>query len=290
MKEYQGAVFFVDILGVGALTQGHIKIKDEDFLAHNIDNTISKSEHVFCAKLLMKFRRILNNVMQNNNVNVAQLSDCAFIWSDNPDLVLDSAREIMWKTTSRGILCRGGIAYGEIVEPDSVNIKLGEFICGKAVTKAVKLEGTGKGARVFVDDEISCRTSSHIQVQAEAFRQSINPLDFSFVDEFMWALYPHKLTITPAINSQDSKERLKKILALISLLRFSPKYRWNACSGEGRLQIASTIDAISSITTKLQNKFDYKLNCNAIIDGLDTRDYQKYIKLKSKYLKEISSI
>lgn len=288
MKEYQGAVFFVDILGVGALTQGRIKIKDEDFLAHNVGNTSSKSEHVFCAKLLMKFRRILNNVMQNNHVNVAQLSDCAFVWSDNADLVLDSAREIMWKTTSRGILCRGGIAYGEIVEPDSVNIKLGKFICGKAVTKAVKLEETGKGARVFVDDEIPSKISPHIPV--EAFRQSINPLNYSYVDEFMWALYPNKLAQTSIKNSPDSKERLKKILALISLLRFSPKYRWNISSGEGKIQVASTIDTVSSITDILQDKFNYKFNCNTIIDNLDTRDYQKYIKLKTRYLNEIASI
>lgn len=237
----------------------------------------------------MKFRRILNDTMKKNNkINVAQLSDGAFIWSNNTDLVLEAARDIMWKTTSSGILCRGGLAYGEIVEPDKVNIKLGKFICGKAVTKAVKLEGTGKGARVFIDDEIPSKTSPHIP--DEAFRPSINPLNYSYVDEFMWALFPEKLTQTSTKNSSDSKERLKKVLTLISLLRFSPKYRWNVSSGEGKIQVASTIDVVSSITGILQNKFDYKLSCNTIIDSLDTRDYQKYIKLKSKYLNEITSI
>lgn len=286
MKEYQGAVFFVDILGVGALTQGHIKIKDEDFLAHKFNNSTSNSEHVYCAKLLMKFRRILNDIMKKNNkINVAQLSDGAFIWSNNTDLVLDAARDIMWKTTSSGILCRGGLAYGEIVEPDRVNIKLGKFICGKAVTKAVKLEGTGKGARVFIDDEIPSKASLHIQ--AEAFRQSINPLNYSYVDEFMWALYPNELTKTSTKNSPDSKERLKKVLALISLLIFSPKYRWNISSGEGKIQVASTIDAVSSITDILQNKVDYKLSCNTIINSLDIRDNEKYKALKFSYLNNI---
>ena len=80
MKEYSGAVFFVDILGVGALTQGKIDITEEDFLAHRFSFEKNFSEHQFCAKLLVKFRRILTNATERKKkIKVAQLSDCAFI-------------------------------------------------------------------------------------------------------------------------------------------------------------------------------------------------------------------
>ncbi|MBG0757371.1 hypothetical protein [Vibrio cidicii] len=290
MKEYLGAVFFVDILGVGALTQGKVAIQQSDFSAHRFSAPKSNpnSEHIFCAKLLMKFRRILNKVMKHNGVKVAQLSDCAFIWSDNADLVLEAAREIMWETASNGVLCRGGMSYGEIVEPKTVNVSLGKFICGKAVTQAVKLEGSGKGARVFIDDTVPSEVIHSIQ--PEAFRQSINPKDYSFVDEFLWNLYPMTLDRLHILNSTNSKDRLKKILPLVSLLRFSPKYRWNTLSREGKVQVASTIDSISSVTGLLQDHFDYHFGCNTMLSALEVRDEAKYAALKNRYLKEVASI
>lgn len=155
MKEYTGAVFFVDILGVGALTQGKIEISENDFSSHNFRYQSKFSEHQFCAKLLLKFRRILVQATNSvKNIKVAQLSDCAFIWSDDPDIVVNVARDIMWKSVLGGLLCRGGIANGQIVEPDKINTKLGMFICGGAVTDAVRLEGAGKGARVFIKQEL----------------------------------------------------------------------------------------------------------------------------------------
>lgn len=288
MKEYLGAVFFVDILGIGALTQGKIAIQKDDFIAHSFKISNSTSEHVFCAALLMKFRRILNKVMKNNGVKVAQLSDCAFIWSENASLVLEAAREIMWESTSSGILCRGGMSYGEIVEPDSVNVQLGKFICGKAATQAVKLEGSGKGARIFIDETVPSEVC--FSIQEEAFRPNINPIDFSYLDEFMWGLYPQKISQTHSLNSPDSKNRLNKILTLVSLLRFSPKFGWNVTSNEGKLQVASTMDSISSVTTKLQDCFDYHFSCNTMINSLDVRDDKKYMILKDRYLKEIATI
>nr|WP_319394110.1 hypothetical protein [uncultured Desulfobacter sp.] len=112
LKEYSGTVFFVDILGVGALTQGKIKITQEDFIAHRFRFKERFSEHQFCAKLLVKFRRILTTATQERKaVKVAQLSDCAFIWSDNADLVVNVAREIMWNALFSGVLCRGGLHF-----------------------------------------------------------------------------------------------------------------------------------------------------------------------------------
>ncbi|MBF4436370.1 hypothetical protein ERJ77_17985 [Vibrio anguillarum] len=288
MKEYLGAVFFVDILGVGALTQGKVEIEKSDFSAHRFSTSKSTSEHIFCAKLLLKFRRILNKVMKHNGVKVAQLSDCAFIWSANADLVLEAAREIMWETASNGVLCRGGMSYGEIVEPDTVNVRLGKFICGKAATQAVKLEGMGKGARVFIDETVPSEVS--YSIQPEAFRQSTNPKDYSYVDEFLWGLYPKQIDCTQSVNSADSKARLKKILSLVSLLRFSPKYRWNTSSAEGKIQVASTIDSLSSVTSLLQDHYDYHFGCGAMLGAMNVRDEKKYTSLRDRYFKEVSLI
>jgi hypothetical protein len=79
MRQYQGAVFFVDILGIGALTRGRVTLLTEDYEAHGIKSSKNKNTHFFSAKLLIKFRKILNNLKNNKDIQVAQLSDCAFI-------------------------------------------------------------------------------------------------------------------------------------------------------------------------------------------------------------------
>ena len=84
MRQYQGAVFFVDILGIGALTRGRVTLLPEDYEAHGIKSSKNRNEHYFSAKLLIKFRKVLNNLKKNKDIKVAQLSDCAFIWSEKP--------------------------------------------------------------------------------------------------------------------------------------------------------------------------------------------------------------
>ncbi|HEK2763327.1 hypothetical protein ETI71_07535 [Proteus mirabilis] len=283
MKEYAGAVFFVDILGVGALTQGKIVITENDFLAHRFKYDATFSKHQFCARILLKFRRILVNVTKNTqNIKVAQLSDCAFIWSSDPDLVVNIARELMWKFTLGGILCRGGLASGQIVEPDKINTKLGMFICGSAVTDAVRLEGVGKGARIFVKQELVCELE---KIPDEAFVLRKSLIDFSIIDEFKWYLYPE--FIESKYDKFNKKLVVDSIIKLIATLQYSPKYIWNSSSNLGLVQLASSIDIISSELEMLTKNLDLKFNYEYTIDGLNQRNDSIYRKVLNIYKSSI---
>ncbi|MDE1488634.1 hypothetical protein KKI90_20385 [Xenorhabdus bovienii] len=282
LKEYTGAVFFVDILGVGALTQGKINISKEDFLAHNFNYNSEFSEHQFCAKLLLKFRRILISATENiKSIKVAQLSDCAFIWSEDPNKVVNVARDIMWRSVLGGLLCRGGLANGQIVEPDKINTKLGMFICGSAVTEAVKLEGIGKGARVFIKPELASELQS---IPHLAFIPRKSLIDFSFAYEFLWYRYPDHIQSSSV--KFKKQQALEGIIKLIAILQYSPKYSWNSSSSLGRLQLASTIDIISSEIEKLDGHLDLKYE--DVIDSLEKRSDKKYKNTLNKYQQRIN--
>lgn len=276
LKEYAGAVFFIDILGVGALTQGKINITENDFKAHNFKYYNSDSEHQFCAKLLLKFRRILiSSTVGVKNIKVAQLSDCAFIWSDNPSLVVNVARDVMWKCILGGVLCRGGIANGQIVEPDKINRKLGMFICGGAVTEAVKLESAGKGARIFIKPELVSELES---IPHYAFVPRKSLIDFSILDEFEWYRFPDSINSKSGVY--NAKRNRVQIVKLVAMLRFSPKFTWNSASLLGEIQVASSIDIISSSIKDLDLKFEYE----TILGRLNERSEDKHKKMVSKYM------
>lgn len=288
MKEYSGAVFFVDILGVGALTQGQITIGEKDFLAHRFSFNSSFSEHQFCAKLLLKFRRILTSTTDNlTNIKVAQLSDCAFIWSEDPDLVVNVARDIMWKAILGGLLCRGGLAYGQIVEPDKINAKLGMFICGGAATDAVRLEETGKGARIFINPDLVSELKS---IPSTAFTPRKNLIDFSISDEFIWYRYPNHIESKYDNHNLDRKKILDEIIKAIAILIHSPKFSWNSSTSPGRLQLASTIDIISSETENLASNLDLKFSCEYVIDILENRSEERYRRILDVYQKKVNQV
>jgi hypothetical protein len=286
MIEYRGAVFFVDILGVRALTQGTIKIEKEDFESYKFKFENSFSEHQFYAKLLLKFRRILVSSTKNEKkVKVAQLSDCAFIWSDDIDAVVNVSRDIMWKSTHGGILCRGGLSDGQIVEPNKINKKLGMFICGNAATNAVKLESKGKGARIFINPDLVSELTS---IPNTAFYPRKNPLDCTTSDEFLWFRYPKKINTIDGDYNIDKEKNLTEITTLISKLIYSPMYRWNSSSHAGRIQLASTIDIISSEIERITPDLDLRFSFENIINGLNSRSDKKQKYVLKSYLNDIN--
>lgn len=286
MIEKSGAVFFVDILGVGALTQGSIPISKEHFDSHRFSYKNKFSEHQFCAKLLMKFRRILVSATKNrSNVKVAQLSDCAFVWSEDVDAVVNVARDIMWKSLLGGLMCRGGLAYGQIVEPEKVNKQLGMFICGGAVTEAVKLEGQFKGMRVAVSSEVVAKFKNipHVIVTPKT-----NPVDCSVLDELLWFLYPDEITNTFGNSQKSDKQVALDIMKLLAILKHSPKLAWNVSSYLGKIQVAATIDVISEQLVHLYPRLDFRFTAEYVINALDNRGNNKYEKTLKLYKSEIN--
>lgn len=229
------------MLGFGALTQGQIQIAKSDFTSHRFSGDYDDHAHIFSAKLLAKFRNRLTKI-KTKNLKIAQLSDCAFIWSEDIDLVVEAARKLMWLNIKGGLLCRGGLSYGEIIEPDLVDIKLGAFICGKAVTEAVKLESVGKGARVFVSDQFS---KNLINTTKHSFSYCIDHSDGRMINEFLWYRYPNiEGTDNFYLEKKPSSNGLAKVQSLIKLLEESEQFTWNRKSTAGKIQLDNTIRVI----------------------------------------------
>jgi hypothetical protein len=287
LKQYKGAVFFVDLLGIGALTQKKIKLTEIDYVAFGL-KIDQQSEQFFCAQLLIKFRSVLAKIKkENTKVNIAQLSDCAFVWSEDVASVVDAARKIMYLAIRSGILLRGGLAYGDIVEPNKINHRIGHFILGEASTKAVKLESAGKGCRIFSDSELPSElTNSFSQY---LFSPLKSPLDGAIVDEFKWYL-PEDYANLKSKSNKQKREIMHDLLELISLLKYSENFNWNASTHEGALQLSLGIESISSITKEIINCEDYFFSSEFLVNALNNRRVGRYKKILKQYIDEVNGM
>ena len=81
MNNLKGFVFYVDILGFSALTQGKIQLTEDDFNIWQVSKHFQTSgNQEFAANILIIFRKILANCQSKYpTVNFTQLSDCAFV-------------------------------------------------------------------------------------------------------------------------------------------------------------------------------------------------------------------
>ncbi len=252
LTNYNGAVFYVDILGISALTNNKITLDNKDFQPW-LDDPTKFSNQFLGAAILSKFRDLLSTLgNEKKTLKITQLSDCAFIWSQNIADVVLFCSKFMHQAVDSGILCRGGLAYGEIIETDQSH-KLGRFILGDAVTQAAKLEQLSKGCRVLMNQEIPHELFhqdddwSHKIIPL--FQPFDNNIDFTTYDEFKWYLSP-PLSYNDQIDLNTlpfSKrvEHTKNRLILANKLRCSPKFNWNAKSNEGRAQLIPSIRLLS---------------------------------------------
>lgn len=247
MKEYTGAVLFVDILGISALTTSEKPlVTDQDFEALSTRPKKVGGNQLFCARLLSQFRSNLHECKMTD-LKIAQLSDCAFLWSKNESLVVQAARKIFLKNTNTGIFARGGMTFGQIIEPEKTRTSLGQFICGNAVTRAAQLEAMGKGARVFIDREIGGRRVDGIS--SSAFEGMPNPSDYRMIDEFIWFSCPGEFS-----DHAEKIIRLKELASLLVRFKSCPNFRWNAASLHGRIHLGATIERLCKAATELCEK------------------------------------
>lgn len=270
IENYSGAVLFVDILGISALTNGIIKLEKKDFEPWLYENKKQYKNQFLGAAILTEFRRILMELDEvYKNITITQLSDCAFIWSRNLTDILIFASNFMHKSVNRGILCRGGISYGEIIET-SQSHRLGRFILGDAVTTAAKLESRSKGCRILVSQNVHNKLwkenknlSNNISAMIQPFT---NPIDYSVFDEFKWYLAPplnHNNEIN--VNSASINEKIaftKQRLILGNIIRCSPKFNWNSKNSEGLQQLRASINFLTE---------------NKLLDILHNFDHQDVI-------------
>ena len=252
LRKIKGTVFFVDILGFGALTQNNINLKKEDFSVWLGKYKSSYDNQDLAASILVKFREILLSIDKKfPSITISQLSDCAFIWSTDMKDVIIAANNIMSQCITDGILCRGGLSFGEIIETGLNNHSLGRFILGKAVTNAVKLEWIAKGCRVMINQEFvhdlfseDETFSSHIY---PLFQEFINPLDFEIYDEFKWYFVPfmEKSFSIQNLSYKDKAKYTNARLKLANNIRLNPLFSWNATNQQGKAHLKSSLNFLS---------------------------------------------
>lgn len=284
INKIKGAVFFVDILGFGALTQNKIDLKDEDFSFWLDQYSLNYENQNLAATILAKFREILLRIDNEfNSVTISQLSDCAFIWSTDVKEVILAANNIMSECVSNGVLCRGGLSYGEIIET-SQSHKLGRFILGDAVTNAVKLEGIAKGCRIMINQEFPHDLYSADKLFSEniytLFQPFINPLDFETYDEFKWYFVPY-MKKDFSIQYIDKKQIVKHTnfrLKLANRIRLDPKFSWNASNLQGKIHLKSSLNFLSESEDEIFN-VSHNFNFTEIHDNRSTSSLFKADKL-----------
>ncbi len=253
ISKNNGAVFFVDILGMSALTNSQINLIDEDYSPWLDQHHKEYTNQFLAASILAEFRNILMEFNQRYpNVTISQLSDCAFIWSENIKEIVLFASNFMSTSVRRGLLCRGGLTYGEIIETNQ-NHSLGRFIVGKAVTDAVRLEGIPKGVRVLIDQDFPSHLWEYDKNFAERtiplFEPFINPLDYTTYDEFKWYLCPNlddNVKNLSILSPEERVELTKERLKVANVIRCSPKFNWNSKSKEGLIQIRASINFVAA--------------------------------------------
>lgn len=252
MKEYDGAVLFVDILGISALTTSSAPIViDQDFKSLTPSSKKTGSNQLFCACLLSVFRKNLYQC-KTKGLKIAQLSDCAFLWAEDESLVVKAAKVLFEKNAETGVFARGGMTFGQIIEPEKTNRSLGQFICGNAVTRAAQLEGSGKGSRIFTDREIGGRQIQ--DTSPSAFEGLANPADYRMIDEFTWFSCPSNFE-----TRSKKLERLKALLALLIRFQHFPAFRWNAASKPGLIHLGATIERLTVAASQLSEELGVSL-------------------------------
>jgi hypothetical protein len=252
ISEHNGAVFFIDILGISALTNNKLPLTNLDYSAWLDAYSLEYSNQYLAATILAEFRQLLMDLEKDfRNITIAQFSDCAFIWSENIKDIILFTTKFMISAINKGLLCRGGLSYGEIIVTNQKH-HLGRFIVGKAVTEAAKLEGLAKGARVLINEDLPAKLWEEDKCFAEStlplFCPFTNPLDFAIYDEFKWYLCPYQSVNSNNLNTLTTTERIeytKLRLKIANRVRCSPKFYWNSKSKEGQVQLNATINFIS---------------------------------------------
>lgn len=160
-KRYKKAlVMFIDLLG----TQSR-----SDF------NELLETNEVFHSELL-------GNIAQNRDYNACQrhiytFSDCAYIiydfrngahedWNSLFEVALQNCEPILMIFLSKGILVRGGVAFGDIYYDESRH-----FFFGDAVNRAYRYESkAAKYPRIVVEDTIADAIIQHAQSRKKSLR------------------------------------------------------------------------------------------------------------------------
>lgn len=137
MKKYESYIFYIDLLGI---------------------SYISKEKPEELTRIIEIFHKILNLYLENNkSLKYIVISDSVFLYIESKsetDIVNSfiTVSNIFRALLKKHILCRAGCSYGKFIILES---KLAKYnIYGLPVSEAVKLEGIGKGHRIFISETV----------------------------------------------------------------------------------------------------------------------------------------
>jgi hypothetical protein len=233
----------------------------------------------------MAFRKALSQTKKAfDTVKVAQLSDCAFLWSTDVGAIVDAGRYLMHEAALNGLLCRGGLAFGDVHEPDKVNQSLGAFIVGDAVTRAATYETMGKGMRVFTDSETARRVLT--ARPTAGFQPLVNPLTGDTIDEWRW--YAPSQSPLSERNMKKLREELERLVGCHTMLRYSPRLAWSATTTEGCRQIACSVVAVSDAMEQLAgNSRAYRFSVEQLASATQARSNSIRQRVQKQFVDEL---
>lgn len=286
MRSFQGAVLFVDMLGFSALTRGKLTLVEREYQPWKVPADGKYPNQLLAAQIILTFRKVLMRTQRHYpTVKLAQLSDCAFLWSKDASSLVQAGRYFMNEAVRSGLLCRGGLAYGEVHEPNKINHSIGAFIVGEAVTRAASHETMGKGMRIFTDAD-----TAHAILQSqryESFHELKNPLTGDIVDEWQW-YSPPDLRLTANAHKSRLQVAITDLVTSHTTLRFSPRFAWNAASSEGRRQLACSIESVSQVMQKLScGKGDYGFSAEYLMHSMHIRSDDVQKRFQAQYINEL---
>jgi hypothetical protein len=248
LEVVSGTVVFIDILGFGALTQNAIKPSNPCY--HAWGEVGGYNAYILAAKILSTFRQVLTEHREEySSVDFAQLSDGAFIWGRNTSRVFETSVEVMQALVKEGVLCRAGGATGEFIHvPDTSNSALGKIILGEAVSRAVRIEGQGKGMRLWCD-QASFEALNVTRSPLKPALKNLNPMDYNNVYEIVWHMplrrhfleMPHE---DPIAADNEAKDLLAYYFEHLANFVANPRFIWNEESERGREHIQASIETM----------------------------------------------
>jgi hypothetical protein len=231
-----GSVCYIDLLGFSYLTK----------------NSKNKYIQKIIDKYISNLHTNIYNAILKTNIKFSVISDSVFLFTENGcDELIIALPEIFRSCTNSGILLRGGLSYGEY---KIIKTKLTEInIYGEAVTRAVKLESSGKGCRIFIDQNIPAECTV-LEYNPDIFKPYRNYANYSYIDIFEWPLIFKNYYYSPLMSfdmkykpTNDLSVLLFENYKLLANLRFSPEYNWNVKTVDGLEHIGASIEYISSL-------------------------------------------
>ena len=213
-------------------------------------------------------------------------SDCAFIATnkENAKDLLSAIRYAFSQWISDGILVRGGIAIGSYNETQSFAHSIapknyvGSLFSGSAVTRAVKLEGSGKGALLFTNEKCA---EFYNKNYSEPIFEIENSLFIGWSDEESILYWFTGISFLRLINLLQLKNINKSIM--YKLLN-NIKYAFNATDSLLPRFLVLAILSSSIITPDVREKIIRILKIN------EPEDFIPYKKLIDEWLNDSTKL